>query len=141
MHPLGESTHFLPPRFLYIHGNLDVAVDPLAYPPPSRTASLLSSPSNSRLNLPLWGVVRRYCDRLRLGNPKCAHCNPWHTYRFPTLQALTLRDIPLAGIALEQLRRELPGLILTLDSPLSGRLESFRFMYFVHLLAGVPRVE
>jgi hypothetical protein len=38
-------------------------------------------------------------DRLRLDNPERAHCNPWHTYR-PTLQALTLRDVPLAGIIL-----------------------------------------
>jgi hypothetical protein len=46
-----------PPRSLYIHGNLDVIVDALAYPPPPRAASLLLSPSNSRLNPPLWGVV------------------------------------------------------------------------------------
>jgi hypothetical protein len=76
-----------------------------------------------------------------LGNPKRAHCNPWHTCRFPALQGLTLRDIPLAGIALERLRRDLPDLAPTLDSPLSGRLESFRFLYFVHLLAGAPRVK
>jgi hypothetical protein len=79
-------------------------------------------------------------DRLRLNDPVRVYCNPWRTHRFPVLQALTLRDIPLAGIALGQLPA-LREVTLTLDAPLSGRLDFLRLPYFARLLACAPRIE
>jgi F-box-like len=139
-HRPGESyiLHAFPTlRSLCIHGNPDIIVDALAYlhnHPPGFT-----SLESLELALETTTPGELY-DRLRLGNPERAHCNPWRTYRFPTLQALTLRNIPLAGIALGQLPM-LRDLTLTIDSPLSGRLEFLRLLYFARLLACAPRVE
>ncbi|KAF8479666.1 hypothetical protein DFH94DRAFT_492128 [Russula ochroleuca] len=124
-------------RSLCIHGDLDIIVDTLAYlhnHPPGFT-------SLESLELALESTTPgELYDHLRLGNHERAHCNPWRTYRFPTLQTLTLCDIPLAGIALGQLPM-LRDLTLTLDSPLSGRLEFLRLLYFARLLACAPCVE
>src|SRR6266566_1167896 len=49
------------------------------------------------------GIPRDLYNRLLLNDPERAHRNPWHTDRFPALLTLTLRDIPLPGIALGQL--------------------------------------
>ena len=128
---------FPPLRSLYIHGPQDIIVDALAHlhNHPFGFATLES------LELALqFSTPRELYDYLRLNNPERAYCNPWRTYRFPALKALTLRDIPLAGIAFGQLP-VLRELTLTLDTPLSGRLEYLRLPYFARLLACAPRVE
>jgi hypothetical protein len=139
-HRLDESyvlRAFLTLRSLCIHGDLNIIVDTLAYlhnHPPGFT-------SLESLELALESTAPgELYDHLRLDNHERVHCNPWRTYRFPTLQALTLRDIPLAAVALGQLPM-LRDLTLTLDSPLSGRLEFLCLMYFASLLACAPRVE
>ena len=138
-HP-GESyvlSIFPPLRSLYIHGNQDIIIDALTHlhNHPSGFATLES------LELALqFSTPRELYDYLRLNDPERAYCNPWRTYRFPALKTLTLRDIPLAGIAFGQLP-VLREITLTLDTPLSGRLEFLRVPYFARLLACAPRVE
>ena len=136
----GESyilNTFPPLRSIYIHGTCDIIVDALTHlhnHPPG--FAFLES-----LELALkHSTPGELYDRLRLNDPERAHCNPWRTHRFPSLQALTLRDIPLAGIALGQLPA-LREMTLTLDAPLSGRLEFLRLPYFARLLACAPRIE
>ena len=139
-HRLDESyilRTFPPLHSLHIHGNLDIIVDALAF---LHTYSP-GFTSLESLELALESTSpRELYNRLRLDNPERAHCNPWRTHRFPTLQALTLRDIPLAAIALGQLPT-LRDITLTLDSPLSGCLKFLRLLYLVRLLACAPCVE
>jgi len=138
-HP-GESyvlSIFPPLRSLYIHGTQAIIVDALThlhnYPPGFATLESLE------LALQI-STPRELYDYLRLNDPERAYCNPWRTYRFPALKALTLRDIPLAGIAFGQMP-VLREITLTLDTPLLGRLEFLRVPYFARLLACAPRVE
>jgi len=122
---------------LYIHGTHDIIVDVLTHlhnHPPS-FASLESLELALKSSTP-----GELYDRLRFNDPERAYCNPWRTYRFPSLRALTLRDIPLAGIALGQLPA-LRDISLTLETPLSGRLEFLRLPYFARLLACAPHIE
>ena len=138
-HP-GESyvlSIFPPLRSLYIHGTQAIIVDALTHlhNHPFGFATLESLELALQISTP-----RELYDYLRLNDPERAYCNPWRTYRFPALKALTLRDIPLAGIAFGQLP-VLREITLTLDSPLSGRLEFLRVPYFARLLACAPRVE
>jgi hypothetical protein len=124
-------------RSLHIHGHHDVIVDALAY----LHNHSPGFPSLQSLQLALVSdTPRDLYNHLLLNDPERAHRNPWHTNRFPALLTLTLRDIPLPGIALGQLPM-LRDLTLTLDSPLSGCLDLLRLSYFARLLACTPRVE
>jgi F-box-like len=128
---------FPPLRSLFIHGHHDIIVDALAYlhnylPGFAHLESL-------ELALECATPAELY-DGLLLNDPVHAYCNPWRTRRFPTLQALTLRDIPLSCVALGQLPA-LREITLTLDTPLSGSLEFLRLPYFARLLACAPHVE
>jgi hypothetical protein len=122
---------------LYIHGTHDIIVDVLTHlhNHPPRFASLESLELALKSSTP-----GELYDRLRFNDPERAYCNPWRTYRFPSLRALTLRDIPLAGIALGQLPA-LRDISLTLETPLSGSLEFLRLPYFARLLACAPHIE
>jgi len=128
---------FPPLRSLYIHGGYDIIVDALAYL--HNHSPGFHALESLELGLQSSTPGKLY-DIIRLDNPERAYCNPWHIYRFPTLQALTLRDIPLAGVALGQLPA-LREITLMLDTPLSGRLEFLRLSYFARLLACAPSVE
>ena len=128
---------FPPLCSLYIHGTQDIIVDTLTHlhNHPPGFATLESLELALKFSTP-----RELYEYLRLNDPERTYCNPWHTHRFPALKALTLRDIPLAGIAFGQLP-VLREITLTLDTPLSGRLEFLRVPYFARLLACAPRVE
>jgi hypothetical protein len=136
----GESyilNTFPPLRSLYIHGPRNIIVDALTHlhNHPPGFASLESLELALKSSTP-----EGLYDCLRLNDPERTYCNPYRTYRFPILQSLTLRDIPLAGIALGQLPA-LREITLTLDAPPSGRLEFLRLPYFARLLACAPRIE
>ncbi|KAH9051819.1 hypothetical protein EDB87DRAFT_1661680 [Lactarius vividus] len=121
--PLGfvlETSTSLTLRSLYIHGDYDIISSALSYLHKHDAPSFVSLES---LELAL------LYDGLRLGDPEHMYCNPWRTHRFPTLQTLTLRDLPA-----------LRDLTLTLDL-LSGRLEPLRLPFFVRLLACTPHLE
>lgn len=136
----GESyvlNAFPPLRSLYIHGNHDIIIDALAYL--HNHSSGFESLESLELALRSSTPAKLY-DDLRWNHSERAYCNPWRTHRFPTLRTLTLRDIPLAGVALGQLPA-LREITLTLDAPLLGRFASLRLPYFVRLLACAPRVE
>jgi hypothetical protein len=122
-------------RSLYIHGNYDIIADTLAYL--HHHAHGLAPLESLELALKSATPGELY-DGLRLNDLKHAYCN--RTRRFPALQTLTLRDIPLACVALGQLPA-LREVTLTLDTPLSGRLEFLRLPYFARLLACAPHVE
>ncbi|KAI9507732.1 hypothetical protein F5148DRAFT_980922 [Russula earlei] len=130
----------LPPlRSLYIHGDQDVIVDTLSYLHNHTPGfgSLESLELALRSSTP--GELH---DTLRWDGPERAYgqSNPWRTHRFPTLRALTLRDIPLAGVAFGQLPA-LREITLTVDTPLPGHLDFLRVPYFARLLACAPCVE
>jgi F-box associated protein len=137
---VGESYifHAFPPlRSLLIHGPNDVIVDALAYLHNHEPGF----PSLESLEFALVSATPKdLYNSLLLNDPESAHRNPWHTDRFPSLLTLTLRDIPLPGIALGQLPM-LRDLTLALDSPLSGSLDFLRLSYFARLLACTPRLE
>ncbi|KAH9974521.1 hypothetical protein BJV74DRAFT_888936 [Russula compacta] len=136
----GEScvlNAFPPLCSLYIHGNHDIIIDALAYL--HNHSPGFESLESLELALQSSTPAKLY-DDLRWNHPERVYCNPWRTHRFPTLRALTLRDIPLAGVALGQLPA-LREITLTLDAPLLGRFASLRLPYFVRLLACAPRVE
>jgi len=137
---IGDSYifHAFPPlRSLHIHGHHDVIVDALAY----LHNHSPGFPSLESLKLALVSAAPRdLYNRLLLNDPERAHRNPWHTDRFPALLTLTLRDIPLPGIALGQLP-VLRDLTLILDSALSGCIDLLRVSYFARLLACTPRLE
>ena len=141
-HRLGKSyilRAFPPLRSLHIHGDLGIIVDALAHLH-THFPGFTTLESLELALEPTTGTPGELYDRLRLDHPERTRGNPWRTYRFPALQALTLRDIPLAGIALGQLPT-LRDITLTLDSPLSGRLEFLRLLYLARLLACAPHVE
>ena len=139
--PLGsfvlETSPPLALRSLYIHGSYDIISNALSYL--HKDAPGLTSLHSLELALTGATPVKLY-EGLRLSDPERVYCNPWRTHRFPALQTLTLRDIPLACVALGQLPA-LRELTLTLDTPLPGRLEFLRLPYFARLLACAPHVE
>ena len=132
-----ETTPPLALRSLYIHGNYDIISNALSYL--HRDAPGLASLHSLELALTSTTPVKLF-DGLRLTDPERVYCNPWRTHRFPALHSLTLRDIPVACVALGQLPA-LRDLTLTLDTPLSGRLEFLRLPYFARLLACAPHLE
>ena len=132
-----ETSPPLSLRSLYIHGSYDIISNALSYL--HKHAPGFTSLESLELAL-ICATPGQLYDGLRLNEPERVSCNPWRTHRFPTLQTLTLRDIPLACVALGQLPC-LRELILTLDTPLSGRLEFLRLPYFARLLACAPHVE
>ena len=140
--PLGPSfvLEMSPPlalRSLYIHGNYGIISNALSYL--HKDAPGFASLDSLELALTCATPVKLY-DSLRLSDPDRVNCNPWRTHRFPTLHTLTLRDIPLACVALGQLPA-LRELTLTLDTPLPVRLEFLRLPYLARLLACAPHVE
>ncbi|KAH9970540.1 hypothetical protein BGW80DRAFT_1253960 [Lactifluus volemus] len=130
--------HTFPPlRSLSIHGNHDIIANSLTYlhnylPGFAHLESL-------ELALECATPGELYAGLL-LNDPKRAYYNPWRTRRFPTLQTLTLRDIPLPCVAFGQLPA-LREITLALDTPLSGPLEFLRLPYFARLLACAPHIE
>jgi hypothetical protein len=124
-------------RSLYIHGNYGIISNALSYL--HKDAPGFASLDSLELALTCATPVKLY-DSLRLSDPERVNCNPWRTHRFPTLHTLTLRDIPLACVALGQLPA-LRELTLTLDTPLPVRLEFLRLPYLARLLACAPHVE
>ncbi|KAH8999931.1 hypothetical protein EDB86DRAFT_2802223 [Lactarius hatsudake] len=138
--PLGfvlETSTSLTLRSLYIHGDYDIISSALSYLH-KHDAPGFTSLESLELALVRSNAGQLY-DGLRLSDPEHIYCNPWRTHRFPTLQTLTLRDVPLPCVALGQLPA-LRDLTVTLD-PLSGRLEPLRLPFFVRLLACTPHVE
>ncbi|KAI9452127.1 hypothetical protein BJY52DRAFT_1294693 [Lactarius psammicola] len=137
--PLGFVLETSPPLTLcslYIHGGYDIISSALSYL--HKHATGFASLQSLELAL-LRSTPGQLYDGLRLSDPEHVYCNPWHTHRFPSLQTLTLRDIPLPCVALGQLPA-LRDLTLTLD-PLPGRLDPLRLPFFVRLLACAPHVE
>lgn len=132
-----ETTPPLALRSLYIHGNYDIISNALSYL--HKDAPGLASLHSLELALTCTTPAKLF-DGLRLTDPERVYCNPWHTHRFPALHSLTLRDIPVACVALGQLPA-LRDLTLMLDTPLSGRLEFLRLPYFARLLACAPHLE
>lgn len=132
-----ETSPPLALRSLYIHGNYDIISSALSYL--HKHTPGFASLQSLELAL-ICATPGELYDGLRSSDPERVYCNPWRTHRFPTLQTLTLRDIPLACVALGQLPA-LRDLTLTLDTPLSGRLDFLRLQYFARLLACAPHVE
>lgn len=139
--PLGsfvlETSPPLTLRSLYIHGNYDIISNALSYL--HKDAPGLASLHSLELALTCTTPVQLF-DSLRLSDPERVNGNPWRTHRFPALHSLTLRDIPVACVALGQLPA-LRELTLTLDTTLTGRLEFLRLPYFARLLACAPHIE
>ncbi|KAF8268961.1 hypothetical protein EI94DRAFT_1726327 [Lactarius quietus] len=139
--PLGsfvlETTPPLALRSLHIHGNHDIISNALSYL--HKDAPGLASLHSLELALTSTTPVKLF-DGLRMSDPERVYCNPWRTHRFPALQTLTLRDIPVACVSLGQLPA-LRELTLTLNTSLTGRLEFLRLPYFARLLACAPHVE
>jgi hypothetical protein len=132
-----ETTPPLALRSLYIHGNYDIISNALSYL--HKDAPGLASLHSLELALTCTTPIKLF-DGLRLSDPERVYCNPWRTHRFPALHSLTLRDIPVACVALGQLPA-LRELTLTLDTALTGRLEFLRLPYFARLLACAPHIE
>ena len=132
-----ETSPPLTLRSLYIHGNYEIISNALSYL--HKHAPGFTSLESLEFAL-MCATPGQLYDGLQLNDPERVYCNPWRTHRFPTLRTLTLRDIPLACVALGQLPA-LRDLTLTLDTPLSGRLEFLRLPYFARLLACAPHVE
>jgi hypothetical protein len=133
-----ETSPPLALRSLYIHGNYDTISNALSYL--HQDAPGLASLHSLELALTCNTTPVKLYDGLRQSDPERIYCNPWHTHRFPALHSLTLRDIPVACVALGQLPA-LRELTLTLDAALSGRLEFLRLPYFARLLACAPHIE